>query len=55
MSNESHANQPLLRVIPLGGLGSIGKNMMVIESGDDIIIVDAGLCFPPAKCMASIL
>ncbi len=49
MSNESHANQPLLRVIPLGGLGSIGKNMMVLESGDDIIIVDAGLMFPTSE------
>ena len=35
-----------LRVIPLGGLGEIGKNMMVFELDEDLIIVDAGLMFP---------
>lgn len=35
-----------LRVVPLGGLGEIGKNMMVLELADDIIIVDSGLMFP---------
>jgi ribonuclease J len=35
-----------LKVIPLGGLGAIGKNMMVLEYGDAMLVVDAGLMFP---------
>jgi ribonuclease J len=35
-----------LRIIPLGGLGEIGKNMMAIEFANDIIIIDVGLMFP---------
>jgi len=38
--------KPRLKIIPLGGLGEIGKNMMVVESGEDIIAIDAGLMFP---------
>ena len=35
-----------LKIIPLGGLNEIGKNMTVLEYGKDIIIVDCGLGFP---------
>ncbi|WP_378955662.1 ribonuclease J [Pelosinus sp. sgz500959] len=38
--------QNKLAIIPLGGLGEIGKNMTVIRYGDDIVIVDSGLAFP---------
>ena len=38
--------KPKLRIIPLGGLGEIGKNMTVMEYGDDIIVIDCGLSFP---------
>jgi ribonuclease J len=35
-----------LRVVPLGGLGEVGRNMMAYEYGGDILVVDAGLMFP---------
>ncbi len=40
-----------LQVIPLGGLGEFGMNMMAIRYGDDIIVVDSGMMFPEAELL----
>jgi ribonuclease J len=40
-----------VRLVPLGGLGEIGKNMMVIEYGNDLVIVDVGLMFPDEEML----
>jgi ribonuclease J len=39
-------NLPPLKIIPLGGLDGIGKNMTAFEYGDDLVLIDAGLMFP---------
>ena len=44
--NDPRSEQQKLQVIPLGGLGEIGKNMTVIRYGDEMIVVDSGLMFP---------
>ena len=40
-----------LRVIPLGGLGEVGKNMLAVECGGDIVVIDAGVMFPKADML----
>ena len=40
------AAEPSVRLIPLGGLGEIGLNMMLVESGDDLVALDCGVMFP---------
>ena len=39
-------NVKKLKIIPLGGVGEIGKNMTVLEWGDNILVIDCGFCFP---------
>ncbi len=38
--------EPYVRVIPLGGCGEIGRNMTIVETNDDLVVVDCGLMFP---------
>ena len=44
-SNIPNAEKDTIRIIPLGGVEEIGKNMTAIEIGDDIIVIDAGMQF----------
>ncbi len=43
--------KPLLKAIPLGGLGEIGRNMMALEYDEHIVVVDAGLMFPEEEML----
>ena len=43
---RTHVRKDKLQIIPLGGLGEIGKNMTIFQYGDDIVVLDAGLAFP---------
>ena len=45
------AKEPKLSLIPLGGLGEIGKNMMVLRYGDSILVIDCGLMFPDEEML----
>ena len=46
MANRRAKPKTRLKVIALGGLEEIGKNMTVLEYGNDIVIIDCGLAFP---------
>jgi ribonuclease J len=45
------STQQSVWAIPLGGLGEFGMNMMVLRTGDDIIVIDAGLMFPDQELL----
>ncbi len=47
----NNPSNPKVRIIPLGGLEEIGKNMTVLEYGDDIIIIDMGFLFPDSDML----
>jgi mRNA degradation ribonuclease J1/J2 len=40
-----------LRIIPLGGVGEVGKNITAIEAGGEILVVDCGLAFPEPEML----
>src|ERR1700758_52883 len=44
-------SKPSLWAIPLGGLGEFGMNMMALRTGDDILVIDAGMMFPEAELL----
>src|SRR5258706_1948655 len=46
-----NAPRATLRIIPLGGLGEIGMNLMIYEYGDAAIVVDCGMMFPDATTL----
>ena len=45
-NNTRKLNTEKVRVIPLGGIGEIGKNMTAVEYGDEIVVIDCGMGFP---------
>src|SRR3990172_12024411 len=47
----SKSSKKKLRLIPLGGLGEIGKNMLVVEYGKEMLVIDAGLMFPQEEML----
>ena len=50
-ADSAHVDTPPLEIIPLGGVGEFGMNMMVIACGDTAIIVDAGVTFPEPELL----
>ena len=51
MSSAAAGAPPPLRVIPLGGLGEIGLNLLVLEYGDTAIAIDCGVMFPDEQML----
>ncbi len=49
--NKQKSNQKALRIIPIGGMGEIGKNMFAFEYEDEILMIDGGLAFPDADML----
>ena len=52
MSSTARTHTPnRLRIVPLGGLGEVGKNMAAIEYDNQVIVIDAGLMFPESHML----
>jgi ribonuclease J len=51
INREATDVAPVLSIIPLGGIGEIGMNSTVLEYGDDIMVIDAGLMFPDPEML----
>lgn len=51
LGEGSSLSHDLLRIIPLGGVGQIGKNMMVLEYDQQLLIIDCGLMFPESDML----
>ena len=51
MSKAPSKTPHSLTAIPIGGLGEFGMNMMVLQVGDDIIVIDAGMMFPESELL----
>ena len=50
-ADSAGIDTPPLEIIPLGGVGEFGMNMMVIACGDTAILVDAGVTFPEPELL----
>ena len=50
-SKRQKTNSKALRIIPIGGMGEIGKNMFALEYEDEILMIDGGLAFPDADML----
>ena len=50
-TKKQKTNQKALRIIPIGGMGEIGKNMFAFEYEDEILMIDGGLAFPDADML----
>src|SRR5689334_992251 len=50
-SRAIHKSMTKLQVIPLGGLGEFGMNMMALRYGDDILVIDSGMMFPEEELL----
>ena len=49
--SAKETNQPTLRIIPLGGMGEVGKNMTVLAYEDEMIVIDCGMIFPEGEML----